>query len=299
MRRGFDRGVLGGNPVWLVLGALALLAHLAGRAMQRERGVVLRADLNPDEVSRSASSGASRPSPRRGSAEAASQWKGEGPLAQSASARWRWPARLAVQALLDRFELNRESVLVIVDGTLVTGDACSVEGSTIEVRPVISGGAGGGHAGSDEVPAPAGTGGDRHPPAQRRPSAPRASFATARSRSPGLEAFDMIARRRAGAGRCIGRQGLPGPGDLLLDLGVAADGLYLGLGIGEYSDESGRYARAFAESRQAPLVEIDLRGQFGFDIPTGAAAARRAPCSACGLSNGISSTRPPSTAATT
>ncbi len=50
MRRGFDRGVLGGNPVWLVVGALALLAHLAGRARQREVGVVLRADLNPDEV---------------------------------------------------------------------------------------------------------------------------------------------------------------------------------------------------------------------------------------------------------
>jgi sulfur carrier protein len=48
---------------------------------------------------------------------------------------------LAVQALLDRFEFNRESVLVIVDGTLVTGDAWLVEGSTIEVRPVISGGA--------------------------------------------------------------------------------------------------------------------------------------------------------------
>jgi hypothetical protein len=50
MRQGFDRGVLGGSPVWLVLGALALLAHLAGRAMQRDVGVILRADIKPHEV---------------------------------------------------------------------------------------------------------------------------------------------------------------------------------------------------------------------------------------------------------
>jgi len=75
--------------------------------------------------------------------------------------------------------------------------------------------------------------------------------------------------------------------DILLDLGIAADGLYLGLGIeGEagYSRSSGEYARAFASSRQATLLEIDLPGAYGFDVPTGAVAARRAPCSACGLS---------------
>jgi uncharacterized protein (TIGR00269 family) len=72
--------------------------------------------------------------------------------------------------------------------------------------------------------------------------------------------------------------------DILLDLDYHADGLYLGLGIGEYSDESGRYARAFAASRDATLHEIDLRDEYGYDIPTGAQVANRAPCSACGLS---------------
>jgi tRNA-5-methyluridine54 2-sulfurtransferase len=72
--------------------------------------------------------------------------------------------------------------------------------------------------------------------------------------------------------------------DILLDSGVDADGLYLGLGIGNYSDESGRFARAYARRRGARLVEIDLPSEFGYDIPTGSAAARRAPCSACGLS---------------
>jgi sulfur carrier protein len=49
-------------------------------------------------------------------------------------------APVGVQTLLDRLDLNREAVLVIVDGVLVTGDATVGEGSTVEIRPVISGG---------------------------------------------------------------------------------------------------------------------------------------------------------------
>ena len=72
--------------------------------------------------------------------------------------------------------------------------------------------------------------------------------------------------------------------DILLDLGVEADGLYVGLGIGGYSDRSGEAARAYAERRGAKLVEIDLPADWGFDVPGAAAATRRVPCSACGLS---------------
>jgi uncharacterized protein (TIGR00269 family) len=72
--------------------------------------------------------------------------------------------------------------------------------------------------------------------------------------------------------------------DMLVELGYQADGLYLGLGIGDYSDESGRMTRAFASERGLTLREIDLPADVGFDIPTGAKAARRVPCSACGLS---------------
>ena len=72
--------------------------------------------------------------------------------------------------------------------------------------------------------------------------------------------------------------------DILRDLGYEADGLYLGLGIGEYSDASGEAARAFAHDRGLTLHEVDLPTEHGFDIPTGSKAARRVPCSACGLS---------------
>jgi tRNA-5-methyluridine54 2-sulfurtransferase len=72
--------------------------------------------------------------------------------------------------------------------------------------------------------------------------------------------------------------------DILLQLGYRADGLYLGLGIGGYSDESGRCARAFAEARDLTLITIDLPADYGYDIPGGSKAARRVPCSACGLS---------------
>ena len=72
--------------------------------------------------------------------------------------------------------------------------------------------------------------------------------------------------------------------DILLELGYQVDGLYLGLGIDGYSGRSEAYARALANDRDVSLEVVDLPADYGYDIPNGARAARRVPCSACGLS---------------
>jgi len=115
-----------------------------------------------------------------------------------------------------------------------------------------------------------------------------------------IEDFDMIREGERVLVAVSGGKDSLGLWDLLLELGYDVEGLYIGLGIGDggpaplpgepgeaaggYSRESGVYARDFAARRQVRLVEVDLPRDFGFDIPRGAAAARRAPCSACGLS---------------
>jgi uncharacterized protein (TIGR00269 family) len=72
--------------------------------------------------------------------------------------------------------------------------------------------------------------------------------------------------------------------DMLIEAGYQADGLYIGLGIGEYSTDSGGYVRRFAAERGLTLHEIDLREDYGYDVPTASRATGRVPCSACGLS---------------
>jgi sulfur carrier protein len=47
---------------------------------------------------------------------------------------------MRVHALLERLEINRESVLVIRGDTLVTGDVQLSDDDQVEIRPVVSGG---------------------------------------------------------------------------------------------------------------------------------------------------------------
>ncbi|HEY6532947.1 MAG TPA: ATP-binding protein [Acidimicrobiales bacterium] len=99
-----------------------------------------------------------------------------------------------------------------------------------------------------------------------------------------IDEFSMIAPGERALVAVSGGKDSLAVWDLLVELGYEADGLYVGLGIGEYSDSSGTYAREFARSRGLSLLEVDLPGTYGYDIPSGSRAARRAPCSACGLS---------------
>ena len=71
---------------------------------------------------------------------------------------------------------------------------------------------------------------------------------------------------------------------LLLELGYQADGLYLSLGIGAYSERSKAVCAEFAAARGATLLVHDLAGEHGYTIPEAAGAGGRSSCGVCGLS---------------
>jgi uncharacterized protein (TIGR00269 family) len=99
-----------------------------------------------------------------------------------------------------------------------------------------------------------------------------------------IDHFDMIEPGQRVLVAVSGGKDSLGLWQLLRGLGYDTDGLYVGLGIGEYSDESARYAREFAARRGWNLLEVDIAAEYGFDVETGSRAAQRAPCSACGMS---------------
>jgi len=72
--------------------------------------------------------------------------------------------------------------------------------------------------------------------------------------------------------------------DVLLEEGYRADGLYLGLGIGAYSDRSHERTMTFAADRGATLRTVDLAERYGFDIPLAGRKGARSSCAVCGLS---------------
>ncbi len=72
--------------------------------------------------------------------------------------------------------------------------------------------------------------------------------------------------------------------DVLRRLGYRTSGLYINLGIGEYSNESQRKAAAYAAGQGADLLIADIPHGYGMGVEEFARATGRVSCSACGLS---------------
>jgi tRNA-5-methyluridine54 2-sulfurtransferase len=72
--------------------------------------------------------------------------------------------------------------------------------------------------------------------------------------------------------------------DVLIDEGYRTTGLYLDLGIFDYSVESRGKCEAFAAARGVPLMIKRVEEEVGAPVPVIKQVTRRPPCSGCGLS---------------
>jgi tRNA-5-methyluridine54 2-sulfurtransferase len=72
--------------------------------------------------------------------------------------------------------------------------------------------------------------------------------------------------------------------DVLIDEGYHTTGLYLDLGIFDYSVESRSKCEAFAAARGVPLLVRRVADEVGAPVPVIKQVTRRPPCSGCGLS---------------
>lgn len=70
--------------------------------------------------------------------------------------------------------------------------------------------------------------------------------------------------------------------DVLIVQGYQTTGLYLDLGIGDYSIRSREKAEQFSSARQVPLQVVSL-AEEAIPVPTAAQFTNRVPCAACGM----------------
>jgi uncharacterized protein (TIGR00269 family) len=185
-----------------------------------------------------------------------------------------------VRDVLGELEIDPDTVLVIRDRELLTRNERVGSDDRLEVRPVISGGAGP-PIRCRRCRGPAVVEVRRHNAAFCRDCFLRHVHEQVRR---AIDSNDMLAPADRVLVAVSGGKDSLALWDVLLDLGYEAAGLYLGLGIDEYSDRSGRAAARFARERGAELIAVDLRGAFGFDVPTAGRRGPRSTCAVCGLS---------------
>ncbi len=189
-----------------------------------------------------------------------------------------------VHDVLGELGINPDTVLVIRERELLTREDRVTDVDEIEIRPVISGGAGNRAANRMKCrrcKAPAVVEVRRHNAAFCRDC----FFHHVRTQiERAIEHYDMFGPRDRILVAVSGGKDSLALWDVLLELGYRADGLYLGLGIGEYSSRSGEITRSFAKDRGVALIEVDLAAEYGFDVPTAGRKGSRSTCAVCGLS---------------
>jgi uncharacterized protein (TIGR00269 family) len=187
-----------------------------------------------------------------------------------------------VKDVLADLAIDPDTVLVIRERTLLTREERVEENERIEIRPVISGGSGTGtHTKCRRCRRPAVIELRRHNAAFCQTCFVK-YFHDQVTRA--IEDFDMLGPEDRVLVAVSGGKDSLALWDVLLALGYRASGMYLGLGIGDYSDRSGDVCHRFARERGADLLHVDLREEYGFDIPTAGATGSRSTCSVCGLS---------------
>ncbi|HEX9888543.1 MAG TPA: ATP-binding protein [Nitriliruptorales bacterium] len=211
----------------------------------------------------------------------------------------------SVAGVLDELGINPTTALVIHDGQLVTHGVELGDDAEVEIRPVISGGAGDPVCKVCRQPAVLET--PRHRAAWC--GAHFTDFVHKQVRN-AIERGDPTARpggdpAGGGQGDSGHRQRMFSYADrilvavsggkdslalwkILLEMGYRADGLYIGLGIGGYSRRSGEICREFAtryaEPRGVELVTVDMESEYGYTTPSGSRTTNRPTCGVCGLS---------------
>jgi tRNA-5-methyluridine54 2-sulfurtransferase len=191
-----------------------------------------------------------------------------------------------VAELLDRLDVNPHTVLVIHDGQLVTADHDLPDDAEVEIRPVISGGAGAPRCVVCRAPAVI------EEPRHRAAWCPthfvdhvqqqvRKAIDHPQATAPRERMFSYGDRLLVAVSG--GKDSLA-LWEILLELGYRVDGLYIGLGIGGYSARSRTICEDFARDRGAKLHVVDLADEYGYTTPSGASSTGRTACGVCGLS---------------